>query len=144
MWYLMMGWNPSWTRAQHAAAADVSTRELQRWVHAFNENGMDGLRWHEAKRRGRKRIISNPIWHTKIRPYIEKMYGPVIDEFSFAQFEQLHHFVTVELGLQVKHSYLIKRLRSFGIRIEASPTGSISTESLPDPNIEGIPPRETR
>jgi len=117
---------------------------LQRWVHAYNEQGIEGLRRRERKRPGRKRIISNLIWHSKIRPYIERMYGPVIDEFSFAQFEQLHHFVTRELGIEVKPSYLVKRLRSFGIRIEASPTGSISTESLPDPNIEGIPPRETR
>ncbi len=145
IWHLKTGEYLGLTRANVARIAHTSTRELQRWIHAYNKDGIDGLERQQPRRARRKNQISNLFWEQKLWPLVECLWNPYDRKICVGQ---LQRALERDQGILIEYSVLLKTLQIHRIDAEKEwsgifPPQESSEESrclapVPEPSAEQI------
>ena len=99
-------------RQQVCDALEVTGRALRKWIHAFNECGVDGL--IVQKRPGRTRILSGP----KAQELVELIEAPERVERTFWTAKGFHGYLSQAYQIECSYRTVVRFFHQQGFGVE--------------------------
>ena len=115
---LLVGFNADMTREEFAGGFSIGGRQLRRWIHRFNEGGIEELLSRSHRKRGRKPKIPFEKFNTELFPLIQKLRA----EDASLTGKKLWRQVRAMPGFDISYPTLMQLLKRRGIKFRRQPT----------------------
>jgi transposase len=109
------------SRERFAWAFSIGARQLRRWIHRFNEGGIDGLLKRRHGKRGRKPKIPFEKFNNELSPMIQKLRA----EDGNLTGRKVWQQVRAMPGCDISYPALMQLFKRRGIKFRRQPTVDI-------------------